>query len=63
MIAQRKTGPQAFGLKSEHGCRGVGNVVVQGLRSASLEGPDAAAPWVAIGECLNAIVEAHRTTH
>ena len=48
MITQRKAGPQALGLKGEHGYRRVGNVVVQGLRSASLEDPEAVDPWVAI---------------
>jgi hypothetical protein len=54
---------QAFGLMETLGCCGAGDVVVDGIRTAPPGRGDVVDAWVAIGERLNAIVEASRTQH
>lgn len=54
---------QAFGLMGMHGCCGAGEIVADGIRSAGSGRDDVVDRWVAIGERLNAIVEASRTRH
>ncbi len=54
---------QAFGLMEDHGCCGAGDIIVDGIRNAPPGRGDMVDAWVAIGERINAIVEASRTMH
>jgi hypothetical protein len=63
MTPQREAGTQAFTVMADHGCCGVGQLVAQGIRETPSGRVDVLDQWVAIGECVSAILKAHRTAH